>query len=168
MAIDDPTLLTPSLNIPQGKETAVSQQVQWIISGILWSIRPETCSILNLLAIERGYLDWPWLTLVFSTVARKRGSDPSELCKIQLKNNLVPTLGSKSTKRQIPYFLKFYFIFFPLILFYFIFKLYKIVLVLPKLVHWDDPEGWYGEGGGRRVQDGEHMYTCGRLILIFS
>ena len=25
------------------------------------------------------------------------------------------------------------------------------------LVHWDDPEGWYGEGGGRRVQDGEHM-----------
>ena len=25
------------------------------------------------------------------------------------------------------------------------------------LVHWDDPEGWDGEGGGRRVQDGEHM-----------
>ena len=25
------------------------------------------------------------------------------------------------------------------------------------LVHYDDPEGWYGEGGGRRVQDGEHM-----------
>ena len=25
------------------------------------------------------------------------------------------------------------------------------------LVHWDDPEGWYGEGGGRNVQDGEHM-----------
>ena len=22
------------------------------------------------------------------------------------------------------------------------------------LVHWDDPEGWCGEGGGRRVQDG--------------
>ena len=36
------------------------------------------------------------------------------------------------------------------------------------LVHWDDPEGWYGEGGGRRVQDGEHMYTCGGLILIFG
>jgi len=35
-------------------------------------------------------------------------------------------------------------------------------------VHWDDPEGWYGEGGGRRVQDGEHMYTCGGLILIFG
>ena len=28
--------------------------------------------------------------------------------------------------------------------------------------------GWYGEGGGRRVQDGEHMYTCGGFILIFG
>ena len=36
------------------------------------------------------------------------------------------------------------------------------------LVHRDDPEGWNGEGGGRRVQDGEHMYTCGRFILIFG
>ena len=36
------------------------------------------------------------------------------------------------------------------------------------LVHWDDPEGWYGEGGGRRVQDEEHMYTCGRFISIFG
>ena len=36
------------------------------------------------------------------------------------------------------------------------------------LVHWDDPEGWYGEGEGRRVQDGEHMYTCGGFILIFG
>ena len=36
------------------------------------------------------------------------------------------------------------------------------------LVHWDDPQGWYGEGGGRRVQDGEHMYTCGGFILIFG
>ena len=35
-------------------------------------------------------------------------------------------------------------------------------------VHWDDPEGWKGEGGGRRVQDGEHMYTCGGFILIFG
>ena len=23
-----------------------------------------------------------------------------------------------------------------------------------KLVLWDDPEGWGGEGGGRRIQDG--------------
>ena len=36
------------------------------------------------------------------------------------------------------------------------------------LVHWDDPEGWYGKGGGRRVQDGEHMYTCGGFISIFG
>ena len=36
------------------------------------------------------------------------------------------------------------------------------------LVHWDDPEGWYGEGGGRRVQNGEHMYTCGGFILIYG
>ena len=32
------------------------------------------------------------------------------------------------------------------------------------LVHWDDPEGWYGEGGGRRVQDGEHMRNKGIKI----
>ena len=36
------------------------------------------------------------------------------------------------------------------------------------LVHWDDPEGWYGEGGGRRVQDGEHMYACGGFILMYG
>ena len=24
-----------------------------------------------------------------------------------------------------------------------------------KLVHWDDPEGWDGEGGGRGIWDGE-------------
>ena len=36
------------------------------------------------------------------------------------------------------------------------------------LVHWDDSEGWYGDGGGRRVQDGEHMYTGGGFILIFG
>ena len=37
-----------------------------------------------------------------------------------------------------------------------------------RLGHWDDPEGLYGEGGGRRAQDGEHMYTGGRFILIYS
>ena len=26
------------------------------------------------------------------------------------------------------------------------------------LVHWDDPEGWDGEGGGRGVQDKEHVH----------
>ena len=35
------------------------------------------------------------------------------------------------------------------------------------LVHWDDPEGWYGEAGGR-VQDGEHVYTCGGFMLIYG
>ena len=35
-------------------------------------------------------------------------------------------------------------------------------------MHWEDPERWYGEGGGRRVQDGEHMYTCDGFILIFG
>ena len=29
-------------------------------------------------------------------------------------------------------------------------------------------EGWYGEEGERRVQDGEHMYTCGGFISIFG
>ena len=28
------------------------------------------------------------------------------------------------------------------------------------------PRGMIGEGGRRRVQDGEHMYTCDRFILI--
>ena len=36
------------------------------------------------------------------------------------------------------------------------------------LVHWDDPEGWYGEGGGRGVRDGEHVYTCGGFMLMYG
>ena len=36
------------------------------------------------------------------------------------------------------------------------------------LVHWDDPEGWYREGGGRRVQDWEHVYTCGGFMLMYG
>ena len=36
------------------------------------------------------------------------------------------------------------------------------------LVHWDDPEGWNGEGSGRGVQDGEHMYTFGRFMLMYG
>ena len=36
------------------------------------------------------------------------------------------------------------------------------------LVHWDDPEGWDGEGGGKGVQDGEHMYTCGGFMSIYG
>ena len=34
------------------------------------------------------------------------------------------------------------------------------------LVHWDDPEGWDREGGGREVQDGEHMYTHGWFMWM--
>ena len=36
------------------------------------------------------------------------------------------------------------------------------------LVHWDDPEGWYGEGGGRGVRDGEHVYTRGGFMLMYG
>ena len=36
------------------------------------------------------------------------------------------------------------------------------------MVHWDDPEGWGGEGGGSGVQDGEHMYTCGVFMSVYG
>ena len=36
------------------------------------------------------------------------------------------------------------------------------------LMHWDDPEGWDGEGGGRGGQDGEHIYTCGRFMSMYG
>jgi len=36
------------------------------------------------------------------------------------------------------------------------------------LVHWDDPEGWYGEGVGRGLQDGEHVYTRGGFMLMYG
>ena len=36
------------------------------------------------------------------------------------------------------------------------------------LVHWDDPEGWYGEGIGRGAQDGEYVYTCGGFMSIYG
>ena len=36
------------------------------------------------------------------------------------------------------------------------------------LVNWGDPEGWYGEGGGRGVQDGEHVYTRGGFMLMYG
>ena len=39
---------------------------------------------------------------------------------------------------------------------------------LSGLVHGDDPEGWDGEGGGRRVQDVEHMYTHGRFMSVYG
>ena len=36
------------------------------------------------------------------------------------------------------------------------------------LVHWDDPEGWDGEGSGTGVQDGEHMYTHGGFKSMYG
>ena len=36
------------------------------------------------------------------------------------------------------------------------------------LVHWDDPEGWDGEGGEAGVQDGEHMYTHGWFMSMYG
>ena len=36
------------------------------------------------------------------------------------------------------------------------------------LVHWDDPERWDGEGGGRMVQDGEHVYTLGGFMSMYD
>ena len=36
------------------------------------------------------------------------------------------------------------------------------------LVHWDDPEGWDGEVGGREAQDGEHMYTHGGFMSKYG
>ena len=36
------------------------------------------------------------------------------------------------------------------------------------LVHWEYPEGWDGEGDGRGVQDGEHVYTCGGFMPMYG
>ena len=37
-----------------------------------------------------------------------------------------------------------------------------------KPVHWDNPEGWDGEGGWRRVQDGEHGFPLGGFMLMYG
>ena len=36
------------------------------------------------------------------------------------------------------------------------------------MVHWDDPEGWYREGGGKGGQDGAHVYTRGGFMLMYG
>ena len=36
------------------------------------------------------------------------------------------------------------------------------------LEHWDDPEGCYGEGRGRGIQDGEHVYTHGGFMSMYG
>ena len=36
------------------------------------------------------------------------------------------------------------------------------------LVHWDDPQGWYGEGSRWGVQDWKPVYTRGRFMLMYG
>ena len=36
------------------------------------------------------------------------------------------------------------------------------------LVHWDDPEGWDGEGGGKGAPDGDHVYTHSRSMSMYG
>ena len=47
-------------------------------------------------------------------------------------------------------------------------KWMAIMIILKMENNWDDPEGWDGEGGGRRVQDGEHMYTHGGFMSMYG
>ena len=35
-------------------------------------------------------------------------------------------------------------------------------------MHWADPEGCDGEGGGRGVQDREHVYPHGRFMSMYG
>ena len=39
---------------------------------------------------------------------------------------------------------------------------------LSKLVHWDNTEGWDGEGGGRGVQNEAHMYTHDWFMSMYG
>ena len=36
------------------------------------------------------------------------------------------------------------------------------------LVLWDNPEGWFGEEGGRGVQNGEQLYTHGGFMSMYG
>ena len=47
-------------------------------------------------------------------------------------------------------------------------KRMAIMIILKMENNWDDPEGWDGEGDGRRVQDGEHMYTRGGFMVMYG
>ena len=38
----------------------------------------------------------------------------------------------------------------------------------PKLVLWDNPEGWYGEDGGRGVQDGGTHVHLWLITLMYG
>ena len=39
---------------------------------------------------------------------------------------------------------------------------------LSKLVHWDNPEGCDGVGGGRGCRMGERMHTCGWFMSMYG
>ena len=56
-------------------------------------------------------------------------------------------------------------------------KLNEIMMKIPGLmqdtgcfglVYWDDPERWYGEGGGKGVHVWELMYTRGVFMSMYS
>ena len=36
------------------------------------------------------------------------------------------------------------------------------------MVHLDNHEGWDGDGGGRGIQDGEHVYTHGWFMSMYG
>ena len=36
------------------------------------------------------------------------------------------------------------------------------------LVHWEDPEGWDGDGGGRGDRDGEYMQIHGWFMSMYD
>ena len=37
-----------------------------------------------------------------------------------------------------------------------------------RVVHWHDPEKWYGEESGRGFQDWEHVYTHDGFMLLYG
>ena len=37
-----------------------------------------------------------------------------------------------------------------------------------ELVHWDDPDGWDGEGNGKGVQEGKHMYPHDGFMSLYG
>ena len=37
-----------------------------------------------------------------------------------------------------------------------------------KLVHFDNPEGWVGEGGRSGVQDAGHVYASGWFVQMYG
>ena len=38
----------------------------------------------------------------------------------------------------------------------------------PKLMLWDNPEGWSGDGGGRGIQEVDGTQECGQFMLVYG